>query len=531
MPWGSRIGGSMPLGSWSGPTGQPAFGDFGGAEVAADDADTVADRAQALVATALAVGPERAASAALAALGSDALQQVLPLLQPAVAERRTRHAVAAQDWDFEDLREACAARSGVELPKLAQLRRVSLRSLGVAALVALVVYALISALAQVGLDNLIDEFRAADLGWLAVALALSPVVPVAQAVATLGASFRPLRFGPVLMLEYAIGFIALAVPSSAARLALDIRFFGRNGIEGGAAISIGVIASVCGFVVQVLLILVISLSGLASLDLGGSAATSTASPSDSSSSDGYPLLVLTAVLVVAGVIVTVAVPKYRSGGHRCPPQVPCDAPLAGLVGPTALRVLRSPARVGMIFAGNLGAQVLQAIILGLCLRAFGHHATMAQLLLVNTVASLFAGFMPVPGGMGVAEAAYTAGLVALGVPNAAAMSTAIAFRVVTYLPPTDLGRDRHALAAAALVHLSERHMVAWTGWVPPVTVRSPSRRGPRQAAQTVRGWKSAPQVCWKTIGSAPGLQWWSPHSLRASRMGWSSLPASVSRYS
>jgi uncharacterized protein (TIRG00374 family) len=47
-----------------------------------------------------------------------------------------------------------------------------------------------------------------------------------------------------------------------------------------------------------------------------------------------------------------------------------------------------------------------------------------------------AGFMPVPGGMGVAEAAYTAGLVALGVPNAAAMSTAIAFRMVTYyLPP------------------------------------------------------------------------------------------------
>jgi uncharacterized protein (TIRG00374 family) len=61
---------------------------------------------------------------------------------------------------------------------------------------------------------------------------------------------------------------------------------------------------------------------------------------------------------------------------------------------------------------------------------------MAELVLVNTVANLLAGFMPVPGGMGVAEAAYTAGLVALGVPNAAAMSTAIAFRMVTYyLPP------------------------------------------------------------------------------------------------
>ncbi|HSO56160.1 MAG TPA: hypothetical protein VL330_26230 [Actinomycetes bacterium] len=38
------------------PDGTPAFGDFGGSEVAADDADTVADRAQALVATALGRG-------------------------------------------------------------------------------------------------------------------------------------------------------------------------------------------------------------------------------------------------------------------------------------------------------------------------------------------------------------------------------------------------------------------------------------------------------------------------------------------
>jgi uncharacterized protein (TIRG00374 family) len=102
---------------------------------------------------------------------------------------------------------------------------------------------------------------------------------------------------------------------------------------------------------------------------------------------------------------------------------------------TALRVLRSPSKVVMIFAGNLAAQLLQAVILGLCLRAFGHQATLAELILVNTLASLFAGFMPVPGGMGVAEAAYTAGLVALGVANAPAMSTAIAFRMVTYFIP------------------------------------------------------------------------------------------------
>ncbi len=80
--------------------------------------------------------------------------------------------------------------------------------------------------------------------------------------------------------------------------------------------------------------------------------------------------------------------------------------------------------------------MLLAIILGMCLKAFGHSATLAQLILVNTFVSLFAGFMPVPGGMGVAEAGYTAGLEAIGIPSAVAMSTAIAFRLVTfYLPP------------------------------------------------------------------------------------------------
>jgi uncharacterized membrane protein YbhN (UPF0104 family) len=404
--------------------------------VAAADADLAADRAQVLVATALAAGPERAASAALAALGADALAQVLPLLQPAAVERQTRHAIGDQDWDLEDLRKACAEASGVEPPKLAQLRRVSLRSLGVVLLIGLVAYAIISALANVGLANLIDEFKAADLGWLVVALALSPAVPVAQAVGTLGASFRPLRFGPVLMLEYAIQFIALAVPSSAARLALDVRFFGRNGIEGGAAISIGVIDSVCGFIIQVLIIVVVSLSGLASLDLGGSGATATSPTSDASSTGGHRLLILTAVLVVAGLIITLAVPKYRTAVRLAVPRYRALLSSQAASATTALRVLRSPPKVALILAGNLGAQLLQAIILGLCLRSFGYPATMAELLLVNTIANLFAGFMPVPGGMGVAEAAYTAGLVALGVPNAAAMSTAIAFRMVTYyLPP------------------------------------------------------------------------------------------------
>jgi len=86
--------------------------------------------------------------------------------------------------------------------------------------------------------------------------------------------------------------------------------------------------------------------------------------------------------------------------------------------------------------GNFVGQLIQAAILGVCLYAFGDTAHMSQLILINTGVSLFAGLMPVPGGMGVAEAGYTAGLQAIGIDSAVAMSTAIAFRLVTfYLPP------------------------------------------------------------------------------------------------
>ena len=98
----------------------------------------------------------------------------------------------------------------------------------------------------------------------------------------------------------------------------------------------------------------------------------------------------------------------------------------------------------MLFLGNLVAQLMLAMILGICLRAFGESASFAGLLLVNTMVALFAGFMPVPGGMGVSEAALTAGLVALGVPNTAAMSTAIAYRLVTFYLPPIWARSRRA---------------------------------------------------------------------------------------
>ena len=415
------------------PDGSAAIGDFGGARVGASGGAMMADRAQVLVTTALVVGTDRAVAAATSVLGNDALANVLPYLQPAVLDRNTRRSVRDRDWDLGDLMQRATEVTGTEAPELEQLRRVSGKQIAIVALVAFLAYGLISALAGIGIENLWDELKSADMVWIVTALLLAPLSQIPQAFSTMGASVRDLLFAPVLMLQYAVQFIQLAVPSSAARVALEVRFFQRQGVETGGALSIGLIDSVSGFVIQIILILIITLSGLASLDL--STSSSSSSSSDSSSS-GPNLLLLAAGLIVLGALIAWAIPRYRNKIKEAIPRyrVAIRAQMAS--GAQALRVLRSPSKVMMLFLGNLTAQLMLAMILGICLRAFGERASFAGLVLVNTFVALFAGFMPVPGGMGVSEAALTAGLVALGVPSAAAMSTAIAYRMVTfYLPP------------------------------------------------------------------------------------------------
>ena len=55
---------------------------------------------------------------------------------------------------------------------------------------------------------------------------------------------------------------------------------------------------------------------------------------------------------------------------------------------------------------------------------------------VNTSVSVFTSILPVPGGIGVAEAGLTAGLTAVGVDPTIAFAAALTHRLCTYyLPP------------------------------------------------------------------------------------------------
>jgi uncharacterized protein (TIRG00374 family) len=412
--------------------GAPALADLGDAQVGAERSVLMLDKARLLVTLAVAADHDRSVAAAEAVIGKDGLNEVLPLLQPAVLDRPTRKRIEEGDWSLADLRTAAVTATGIDAPALLQLRRVTVKSVITTVLIALFAYWIITKLAGVDFESLWAELQTADWSYLLAALVLSPFVQVAYSFATLGASSVPLRYWPVLMLQYAIQFIALVLPSTAARLAMEIRFFERFGIPGGAAVSIGVLDSFSGFIVQIALLILITISGLPGF-------TSSIIPSANSSTDtnsSPSVLLLGITLVVLGAVATVATPRFRNRIRQAIPEWRAAVRKHASAARDVLKVLRHPAKVAQMLAGNLGSQVVQAIILGLCLNAFGYDASLSQLILINTAVSLFAGLMPVPGGMGVAEAGFTAGLQAIGIPSAAAISTAIAMRLVTfYLPP------------------------------------------------------------------------------------------------
>ena len=89
-----------------------------------------------------------------------------------------------------------------------------------------------------------------------------------------------------------------------------------------------------------------------------------------------------------------------------------------------------------LFGGNLASELLYAISLGATCLAYGVHLSLGQLVFVNTAASVLSSLIPVPGGIGAAEASLSAGLIAVGVDQSTAFAIAITQRLCTfYLPP------------------------------------------------------------------------------------------------
>jgi uncharacterized membrane protein YbhN (UPF0104 family) len=392
--------------------------DLSSAEVAPEPSDVLVDQAQLLVSTAVISGVGRAVAAAEQALGTEGLTAASSYVQPAALNPALRRQVAAADLDVDAVRRAAVAAAGAEEPPLQRLRRLSVGRVLMGLLLFVAATALISGLTNIGIDNIIDAIAAASVPILIVAFVIGQTPRFANAVALSAASPVRVPFGRLVALQFAQCFVALAMPSTAGRVAVNIRFFQRNGVGSTEAVTIGAVDGFTGFLGQVLLLVTILLLGLGTLEFH-------LDESFSLDADGRLLFwLLMAVVVVVAVVLLV--PRLR---HLV---VATVRRVWGLVGP----LVRSPRRVVVMIGANLMSELLFSLCTYTTLRAFGQSVSFADAVVVTVCVSLFAGLMPVPGGIGVSEAALTAGFIAMGVPDATAFAAAITYRMLTfYIPP------------------------------------------------------------------------------------------------
>jgi glycosyltransferase 2 family protein len=393
--------------------------DFSGGVAAPTEVQRRTDQVQALLTSVLVAGPDQALAVAREALGEQRLTALLPYIQPAVLTSAQRAEVAEVGLDLDEVRSRAADVLAVEAPKLLQLRRITVGTVLRLALPAVALIIVISAAGNFDWSELPDRLADAS-GWLLALGFLAAQTPrVSQAVSTLGASPIPLPLGPVYALQLATSYINLAVPSTAARVALNIRFFQRHGVPPGTAMAAGALDGFSGFLTQAGLLLGILLLTSASLELDLSNAGATAGS----------VLALVLVLVAAVVTAVLLVPPWRRFVLGWATRIGREALVA-------LRGLRSPRRLVLLFGGNLATEVLFATSLGIFCQALGAPLGLGELLVVNISVALLAGLLPVPGGIGVAEGGLTFGLVRAGVPEEIAFTAVLLQRAATfYLPP------------------------------------------------------------------------------------------------
>jgi uncharacterized membrane protein YbhN (UPF0104 family) len=404
-----------------GPGQQVAFTEFAAGEAMAEPAARLTDAASLLAATARAAGPQRAIAIAAGVIGRDRVIELLPLIQPrAMPSGPDGRAPPHLKKELSALRKEAAGYFGIDPVEPVPLVRVRLSQLLMLAATFFGLWLLVQQF--VGFGEISDVLAGASWWWVVATLLITQTTAVSEAVAMSGAVPAPLPIGPLALLRMAMWFTGL-IGGTAARTATVVRFYQQRGLAPIVAVSSGLIYSVGGFCVQV----VLSVTALFF-----AADEFHRKPAGPEGSGAEVLQLVLYAIVAAGLIGGVAflVPKVRRlAAARVQPRLaPAWANLRNLV--------NNPGQLARLFGGAALTQLLLATGLSFALHAVGASASFGSLIIVCTLTSLLGGIAPVPGGMGVMEASYISLLTLLGISEDVAIAATLLYRLcTTYLPP------------------------------------------------------------------------------------------------
>ena len=283
------------------------------------------------------------------------------------------------------------------------------------ALVVFAAYLLISQLAQIGFGTIADELGNADLAWVIVALVLAQCTFIGSGISVRGAVATPLALLPCVVLQSAIKFINLTVPSSAGRIGMNLRFLQRMGAQPAR-----------------------HWPPAPSTTCPRRWCRRSAPPCDPARRRRHRHEPIQG----SGTGSAPAGRHRRRRRHRrrdrprgaegarqgrpADPNRPLEPLERGQDPPQARRAVRRQHPLRAALRRLPGATCL----------AYGVNLNLAQLIFVNTSASVLSSVIPVPGGIGAAEAALAAGLISMGVDESTAFAIALTQRLCTfYLPP------------------------------------------------------------------------------------------------
>lgn len=395
--------------------GRPMLTDLGLGSLAPGDDDRAGDVIELLFSLALVVGAERAAATAHRGLGSEALVEALPYLQVPAVSAASRRQVDKPKRLVAALNDEVLRLTGVEKPEPVEVRRVTLKSLVTVGLVLLVGSALIPLVTGVDYAEIWDVLEEADWALIVAAVLVGHTQFFPQATSTMFAVITKLPFWPLLVLQTASQFISLAIPSSAGRVAMNAAFLHRFGVPVSAALAQGAIDGFSGFLVQAAILIIVLVTG--DVDLG----------LEIDASD-VPWLLILGVIALLALIVVVAILRVRRLRETV-------LPILRQAWGAWTEVLRQPTRaIGLIFSNFVYWNIL-GVTLWILLAAVGAPLSYGSALFVAAGTSLFAGFMPIPGGVGVAEATMVALLATFGVEQSAAFAVTACYRVITFYLP------------------------------------------------------------------------------------------------
>jgi len=196
---------------------------------------------------------------------------------------------------------------------------------------------------------------------------------------------------------------------------MNAAFLHKFGVSVTVALAQGAIDGFSGFLVQAAILIVVLLTG--NVDLGLEI-----DPSD------VPWLIILAIvvgLIGLAVVVILRVEKLREK----------VVPILSQAWGALMVVLRQPSRALGLLGSNFVYWNTLGLTLFVVLEAVGSPVSYGEALFVAAGTSLLAGFMPVPGGVGVAEATMVAMLATFGVDQSVALAVTAVYRVATFYLP------------------------------------------------------------------------------------------------